>query len=120
MDEESSLEGGMRFVVTVPGLGMVEYNCVEDTTFDDDGDVVVEKAAAGESTRATVRIAVWNFIAYCCYCCWRDNDNYEAGQSDKQSNRYEWMETNVLVLGCKCTLFILFCQLRPAGKVRQF
>jgi len=62
VDEESSLEGGMRFVVTVPGLGIVEKSCVEeDTTLDDDE--VVEKAAAGESARATVRMAVGNFMA---------------------------------------------------------
>jgi len=58
--EESSLEGGVRDVVTVPGLGMVEYSCVEDTTlwlFD-----VEEKAVAGETARATLRIADWIFI----------------------------------------------------------
>jgi len=57
--EESSLEGGVRDVVTVPGLGMVEYSCVEDTTLCDD---VEEKAVAGETARATLRIADWIFI----------------------------------------------------------
>jgi len=69
--EESSLEGGVRDVVTVPGLGMVEYSCVEDTTLCDDDDVE-EKAVAGETARATLRIADWIFIvvvASILLCC---------------------------------------------------
>lgn len=111
MDEESSLEGGMRFVVTVPGLGMVEYNCVEDTTFDDDGDVVVEKAAAGESTRATVRIAVWNFIAYCCYCCWRDN--YEVNPTNKATDMNGWKLTFSFLAANALFLFFFASSARP-------
>ena len=66
MDDESSLEGGIRFVVTDPGLGMVEYNCVEEETSDDDDLIgVLENAAAGESARTAtaVRISDCNIIA---------------------------------------------------------
>ena len=66
MDDESSLEGGIRFVVTDPGLGMVEYNCVEEETSDDDDLMgVLENAAAGESARkaTAVRISDCNIIA---------------------------------------------------------
>ena len=65
MDDESSLEGGMRFVVTDPGLGMVEYNCVEEETSDDDDLIgVLENAAAGESARTAMaaRISDCNII----------------------------------------------------------
>ncbi len=67
MDDESSLEGGIRFVVTDPGLGMVEYNCVEEETSDDDDLIgVLENAAAGEESARTataVRISDCNIIA---------------------------------------------------------
>jgi hypothetical protein len=66
VDDESSLEGGIRFVVTDPGLGTVEYNCVEEETSDDvDLIGVLENAAAGESARTATaaRISDWNIIA---------------------------------------------------------
>ena len=59
MDDESSLEGGIRFVVTDPGLGTVEYNCAEEITSDDDDLIgVLENAAAGESARTATAVRI--------------------------------------------------------------
>ena len=80
MLEESSLEGGVRDVVTVPGLGMVEYSWVEDTTLWLNDDDVEEKAVAGETARATLRIADWIFIVVVIVMLPTTNRDY-----------YEWM-----------------------------